>query len=433
MLIFEDKDGDGKFDSRKVFIDKLQNLTGIELGFGGVWLCSTPNLLFIPDKNLDDTPDGPPEIVLDGWSTKAQHNMFNGLIWAPDGWLWGCNGITDTSYVGLPGTPRDKRTAINCGVWRFHPTKKIFETVCNGTTNPWGLDFDESGEPFITNCVIAHVFHVIHGAHYERMFGQDFNPYLYQLMPSCADHLHWAGGEWTTSRGGKGKHGEAGGGHAHVGAMIYLGDNWPDKYRNSLFTCNLHGNRVNNDTLRREGSTYVASHAPDFLMANDEWFRGIALKYGPDGSVFLIDWSDTDECHDTDVNGPERETGRIYKISYESPKPWSGDLAKMTDDELVKLQLQKNDWFVTPRAKDSAGTGGGRKGHGGSEKGTAGDSRRNSDVSRKLRARMGAPFHRRTVDRKNFTNPAFAKIGCGSSRWAVRLLGHEWKWIASGS
>ena len=326
VLIFEDKDGDGKFDERKVFVDKLQNLTGIELGFGGVWLCSTPNLLFIPDKDLDDKPDGPPEVVLDGWSTKAQHNMFNGLIWAPDGWLWGCNGITDTSYVGRPGTPQKDRVAINCGVWRYHPTKKIFETVCNGTTNPWGLDFDESGEPFITNCVISHVFHVIHGAHYERMFGQDFNPYLYQLMPSCADHLHWAGGDWTTSRGGKGKHGEAGGGHAHVGAMIYLGDNWPDTYRNTLFTCNLHGNRLNNDTLRREGSTYVASHAPDFLMANDEWFRGIALKYGPDGSVFLIDWSDTDECHDTDVNGPERETGRIFMITYETPKPWSGDL-----------------------------------------------------------------------------------------------------------
>ncbi len=346
VLIFEDTDGDGKFDSRKVFLEDGANLTGIELGFGGVWLCSTPNLLFVPDRDGDDRPDGPAEVVLDGWSTKAQHNMFNDLIWAPDGWLWGCNGITDTSYVGKPGTPKEKREAINCGVWRYHPTRKVFETVANGTTNPWGLDFDDSGEAFITNCVIPHVYRVLHGAHFERMFGQDFNPNLYGLMPTCADHLHWAGGEWTTSRGGKGKHGEAGGGHAHVGAMIYLGDSWPDKYRDTLFTCNLHGNRVNNDVLKKEGSGYVASHWPDFLMANDEWFRGIALKYGPDGSTFLIDWSDTDECHDTDSNGPERHTGRLYKITYETPKPWSGDLSRLSDLELVKLQLHKNDWFV---------------------------------------------------------------------------------------
>ncbi len=140
------------------------------------------------------------------------------------------------------------------------------------------------------------------------------------------------------------------------GAMVYLGDNWPDSYRNSLYTFNLHGNRINHDTLEwdrkrtdfnpdRRSSTYVAKHRQDFLMGNDEWFRGIALKYGPDGSVFMIDWSDTDECHDTDVNGPERETGRIYRVAYGTPKQWSGDLAKLSDQELVDLLFHKNEWF----------------------------------------------------------------------------------------
>ena len=235
ILILEDADGDGRFDRRTVFLDKGTNFTGIELGFGGVWVCATPNLIFIPDRDGDDKPDGPPSVVLDGWSTKAQHNMFNGLRWGPDGWLWGCNGILATSYVGRPGTPDEKRIPINCGVWRYHPTRQVFETVANGTTNPWGLDFDDHGEAFITNCVIAHLFHVVPGAHFQRMFGQDFNPNLYGLIESCADHIHWAGGRWQDSREGAGhaKHSEVGGGHAHVGAMIYLGDNWPDKYRDS--------------------------------------------------------------------------------------------------------------------------------------------------------------------------------------------------------
>ena len=99
--------------------------------------------------------------------------------------------------------------------------------------------------------------------------------------------------------------------------MIYLGDNWPDAYRNSLFTCNLHGHRVNRDPLdpRR---LRLRRHATrkDFLLANDAWFRGLELKYGPDGAVYLTDWSDTGECHDTDADNAHRENGRIFKITY---------------------------------------------------------------------------------------------------------------------
>ena len=83
ILIFEDADNDGRFDRRTVFFDHGTNFTGIELGFGGVWVCSTPNLLFIPDRDGDDRPDGPPVIKLDGWSKTPQHNMFNGLEVGP--------------------------------------------------------------------------------------------------------------------------------------------------------------------------------------------------------------------------------------------------------------------------------------------------------------------------------------------------------------
>ena len=102
--------------------------------------------------------------------------MFNGLKWGPDGWLWGCNGILSNSRVGKPGTPDEKRVPINCGVWRYHPTREVFEAVAHGTTNPWGLDFDDHGEAFITNCVIPHLFHVIPGAHFQRMYGEDLHP-----------------------------------------------------------------------------------------------------------------------------------------------------------------------------------------------------------------------------------------------------------------
>lgn len=349
VLILEDEDGDGRADRRTVFHEGGTSYTGIALGFGGVWLCATPELIFIPDADGDDVPDGPPVVKLDGWDVNAQHNMFNGLAWGPDGWLWGCNGILSNSRVGAPGTPDDERTPINCGVWRYHPTRGTFEVVANGTTNPWGLDFDESGEAFITNCVIPHLFHVVPGARFQRMFGNDFHASSYELMPTCADHVHWDTIEqWSDIRrlGVTATTDAKGGGHAHVGAMIYLGDNWPESMRGSAFTCNVHGNRVNRDRIERAGSGYVARHEKDFLLANDRWFRGLELKYGPDGGVYLTDWSDTGECHETDADGAHRENGRIYKVTYGDAKPVKVDLARWGDRELAELQSHRNEWYV---------------------------------------------------------------------------------------
>src|SRR6187402_2307298 len=106
--------------------------------------------------------------------------------------------------------------------------------------------------------------------------------------------------------------------------MIYLGDNWPQEYRSRLLTCNIHGNRLNSDLLERHGSSFVAKHGPDFLSAGDPWFRGLELKYGPDGGVYLTDWCDTGECHDYD--DVHRTSGRIYKITYGLTKPVEADI-----------------------------------------------------------------------------------------------------------
>ena len=329
-----------------MFYDKGVNLSGIAVGFGGVWLCSSPNLIFIPDRRGSDKPDGLSGYrALDGWNLKeAGHNIFNSLTWGPDGWLYGCNGIQSNSRVGKPGTPDAQRVFLNCGVWRYHPTKGIFEVVAHGTTNPFGLDFDDYGQAFITNCVIKHLWHVVPGAHFQRMYGQDANPYSYGLLESCADHIHWGGGKWTDSRVTTPTTDAAGGGHAHVGAMIYLGDNWPESYRNGLFTCNLHGNRVNYDKLERLGSGYVAHHAKDVLLANDPWFRGLSIQSGPDGGVYVSDWTDTGECHNHIL--VDQTNGRIFKVVYGKVVPWHRDLAKQSDSDLVKLQLDHNDWFV---------------------------------------------------------------------------------------
>ena len=76
-------------------------------------------------------------------------------------------------------TSASPSTAASGAIIRPRKTSRPF---ARGTTNPWGLDFDDHGEVFITNCVIKHLFHVVPGAHFQRMYGQDLNPHVYDLM-----------------------------------------------------------------------------------------------------------------------------------------------------------------------------------------------------------------------------------------------------------
>ncbi len=362
IIILEDTDGDGRAEKRTLFYEGLNYVTGIEVGFGGVYAVSPPNLYFIPDKDGDDKPDGPPEVLFDGFGYKeSRHNLVNGFTWGPDGWLYFGHGRTSPSDVGRPGTPAEKRIHCDGGVCRIHPTRLVFENFADGTTNPWGVDFDDYGACFVSNCVNPHLFHMVQGGHYEPWRNRPSSKYAYERIPTCADHLHYPGKEgWQASRAGKPETLAMGGGHAHCGTLIYLGDSFPAKYRNTVLMCNVHGRRINNDILTRQGSTYVATHGEDFMLAVDPWFMGVTLQLGPDGGVYVSDWSDTGECH---TYKPQKHTGRIFKISFAGPGeiqkgtnkaeglPSLGStapasLAKASDENLVLLQLHRNEWHV---------------------------------------------------------------------------------------
>ncbi len=381
ILIFEDTNGDGRLDSRKVFVEHLNLVSGIEVGFGGVWVGAAPNLLFIPIKEGTDLPAGPPQVLLDGWGYQDTHETLNTLTWGPDGWLYGAHGVFTQSNVGKPGAPDSERTRLNAGIWRFHPTKRTFEVFGEGTSNPWGLDFNDYGHAFTTACVIEHLYHVVQGARYKRQAGKHFNPYVYDDIKTAADHVHWVGRQGPHA--GNSRSGSAGGGHAHAGAMIYLGgDTWPKEYRESIFMHNIHGSRTNTDVLQRKGSGYTASHGPDFLMANDSWSQMINLRYGPDGGVFAIDWYDKNQCHSSNPELHQKSLGRIFKISNVNDKWVKVDLQKLSSDRLVELQLNRNDWYVRHARRILQERGPNPAVHAGLKR----ILRENPDVTRKLRA-----------------------------------------------
>lgn len=344
ILILEDTDHDGVADKRKVFLEGIPFPAAIAVGMGGLWLGAPPNLLFIPDQDGDDRGDMDAiEVRLTGWGIRDRHETLNSFIWGPDGWLYGCEGFATHSLIGKPAGagklfkkddpfPKDIQlegpgTPINGGVWRYHPTKERFEVVAHGFSNPWGIDYDEHGQLFITACVIPHLWHVVPGGIYHRQGGSHYNPYVYGDIRTIVDHKHLS---------------------AHGGASIYLSDAFPEEYHGQLFMANIHEHAVLSDILEPVGSGFVAHHGSEFLKANDDQWIGFSMEIGPGGGVFVLDW------HDADICGKDiwhKESGRIYRIAPKESQAadWPGryqDLAKLGDEALVQLQTSPSAWHA---------------------------------------------------------------------------------------
>jgi putative membrane-bound dehydrogenase-like protein len=360
VIILEDTEGDGSFETRSLFADGLNLVSGIEVGFGGVWIGAAPQLLFLPDKDADDKVDGDPVVLLDGFGFQDTHETINSFTWGPDGWLYGNQGVFNHSWVGRPGTAEDERIEMRAGVWRYHPTRHTFEVFATGCSNQWGIDFNEVGHLFITHCRSAWgggpTSYMVQGGHYWNQANSHHAPFIAagkvawnptkepifrNFLPSSAGYGH--------GEGGAGKPGSRAlyGGHSHVGTMIYLGGNWPAEYRDQLFTHNLHGHQMNRQINVRLGAGYETRHAgTDQLFIEDPQFIGVDLKYGPDGAVYMIDWVDKQHCHTNNVGSWDRSNGRIYRMQWkESYKPVRVDLRTRTTTELVDLVTSQDEWY----------------------------------------------------------------------------------------
>jgi putative heme-binding domain-containing protein len=151
---------------------------------------------------------------------------------------------------------------------------------------------------------------------------------------------------------------------AYAGLCIYDADVFPAEYRGRLLMGNLHGSAINQDTLTRNGATYVQHNLKDehndggdrnyngsldFLQANDAWFMPVSTKIGPDGCVYIMDWYDRYHCYqdaNRDSPGLDRLKGRIYRISYgDAPLAKPFDLGKASQEELLKLLSHPNVWW----------------------------------------------------------------------------------------
>lgn len=360
IIILEDKDGNGTFETKKTFADGLNLVSGLEVGYGGVWVGAAPYLLFIPDANKDDIPDGAPRKLLDGWGYQDTHETLNSFIWGPDGWLYGNQGVFCRSEIGKPGAGPEDRIVMRAGVWRYHPKKHEFEVFSWGGSNQWGIDFNENGHMFITHCRSAwgkgSTTYVVRNGHYWNQSNSNHAPFIASgpagYNPNTNNKFRnflLASAFYGHGEGGAGRPGsrQIYGGHAHVGTMIYLGNNWPNEYRDQLFTHNLHGHQMNREINRRLGSGFeTIPSGRDQLYVPAPEFIGVDLKYGPEGAVYFIDWTDKQHCHNRTIEVWNRADGGVFRMSWkETYKPKKIDLGSASTAELVDHVSSKNEWY----------------------------------------------------------------------------------------
>jgi putative membrane-bound dehydrogenase-like protein len=324
ITIFEDTHGDGRFRKVKDFVTGLNLASGMALGRGGVYVAQPPYLLFYPDRNGDDIPDGDPEVLLSGFGMQDAHAFPNSLQWGPDGWLYGAQGSTVTSHI--------RGITFQQGIWRYHPITKEFELFAEGGGNTWGLDFDAHGNAIAgTNFGNVICLHQVQGAYYVKNFskhGELQNPYAFGYF----DHVPYKGFK---------------GGHVTCGGILYGGGTFPTEFDQAYIAANPLANAIYWHRLEPKGSSFTAHFGGDLLLGNDTWFRPVDLLVGPDGSLFVADWYDKRINHVDPVDNWDRSNGRIYRIEALGTKPVIGlCLSKLSSAELVGLLSHRNDWFV---------------------------------------------------------------------------------------
>jgi len=323
VKVLEGTGADGRAEKVSVFAEGLNIPTSVAIGYGGVWVLNAPDLLFLREKEGREVSR---DVVLTGFGRTDTHELPNSLTWGPDGWLYGLNGVFNQSHVQ---SNNGKDYKFNAALWRVHPRTHEFQIVSEGTSNPYGIAWDAEGSAIVEACHWAndHLFHFVETGHYQRQAGAF--PAFTVPVGSITDHGHQK--------------------TAYCGIVNLDTDAYPPQYRERICVGNIHGGTINVDRLQRDGSTYLAKGEADLFTANDAWCMPVALKIGPDGCLYVLDWYDRYHCSQDaarDPEGVDRLKGRLYRLRYHNtPRAPKFDLASETDDQLIARLFSLNIYF----------------------------------------------------------------------------------------
>lgn len=335
ISIHEDTNGDGTFDKHSVFVDGLNITTAVERGRGGVWVLNPPYLLFYPDANNDDVPDGDPEVRLSGFGIEDTHSVANSLRWGPDGWLYGAQGSTVTANIlvnGADGRPLNSKPIYSQGqnIWRYHPQRRIYEVFCEGGGNAFGCELDSQGRIFSGhNGGDTRGFHYVQGGYLQKGFekhGPLSNPYAFGYFPAMPHH--------SVPR------------FTHT-FVVYEGGALPARYQGKLFGVEPLQGRIVESEISHDGSSFRTRDLGRPVTSEDRWFRPVDIKAGPDGALYVCDWYDQQVNHFRNHEGKmDAANGRVYRLKGRGTKAAPAkDLSQLSLPETVALLSSPNRWI----------------------------------------------------------------------------------------
>ncbi|MFK7734657.1 MAG: PVC-type heme-binding CxxCH protein [Pirellulaceae bacterium] len=323
VIVLEDTNQDGNADSSTVFAEGLLIPTGIAPGDGGVYVAQSTDLLFLRDTDGDGKADERTR-VLSGFGTEDTHHNLHSLRWGPDGRLYLNQSVytrTDTE------TPHGVVRLKAGGGFRYDTQTQQMDVFFRGLWNSWGHQFDRFGQSFLSDGAgfdgLAYTFP---GATFKPVSGAR------HILPLISP------GRWPK----------------FASLEIPEGPSIPEDWGESLITCDFRANRVTRFSLTEQGAGFVTQQEDDLVRTSVPTFRPIDVKQGPDGALYIADWSNPIINHgEVDFRDPRRDRwhGRIWRLSWKGARDnETKDLTQLPRGELFEL-LRSKDRYMRDQAR----------------------------------------------------------------------------------
>lgn len=405
IRLLEDTDGDGRFDKSTVFAADLPWPTAVVCWDGGVFVGTTPDILYLKDTNRDNVADVR-ELIFSGFASDFApyatnklnvQAMMNSFQWTLDNRIHGASGGSggrvrrlDSPFTrewrqraGIP-TPTVPQAPplveLRGKDFSFDPRTLEFRAESGGAQH--GLSFDDFGRKF----VCSNSDHLQQVLYEDRYIGPDtwFNlpparvsiaadgPAAPVFRRSPDEPWRVLRTQWRVSglvpgpiEGGGRPSGYFTGA---TGATIYRGDALGPDYAGDAFIADCGSNLVHRKKLRAAagrlalvGERPPSDQGVEFLASTDNWFRPVQFANAPDGALYIADmyreiiehpWSLPESLKKhLDLNSGN-DRGRIYRVVAENfqqrPRP---QLSLLSSQELAALLEHPNGWHRDTAAR----------------------------------------------------------------------------------
>jgi len=366
----EDTDGDGRFDEATTFLDGLSWPTSIAPYDGGVIVAVAPEIRFAKDTDGDGAADVV-ETLFTGFGTKNVQALMNGLLWGPDGWIYGVGGGNGGTIRSVRN-PEAPEVELGRRDFRFRPDGSAFEAISGG--GQFGHAWDDWGHRFTCNNS-NHIRQIALPARYLAR-NPDYTPPspivdiaaegaaapVYRISPPepwrVVRTRQRAADPEFRQRAPATELVATGFFTSATGVTIYRGSAFPERERGNAFIGDVGGNLVHRKIVEPRGSIYQARRAvegEEFLASTDNWFRPVNFTNTPDGTLLLLDMYRETIEHPWSIPEPIKQhldltsghdRGRLYEVTFGAPAPRRAPrLSAATTAELVARLADPDAWW----------------------------------------------------------------------------------------